>query len=95
MSVRLEGDIIHLDGACGVADAEPLLTLLQSAPGRGVDLSRAGHLHAAVFQLLLAFRPPCTGAIADSFLGAWLMPALAAEAATARSAQDRIVELNQ
>jgi len=82
MSVRLEDNVIHLDGACGVADAEPLLALLQSSPGRSVDLSDAGHLHAAVFQLLLAFRPPCTGAIADSFFGAWLMPALAREGET-------------
>ena len=76
MSVRLEDNVIHLNGSCGIADVEPLLVLLQSPPGRAVDLSDAGHLHAAVFQLLLAFRPPCTGHSAESFLAAWLMPAL-------------------
>src|ERR1700677_3009635 len=76
MSVRLNDNVIHLDGGCGIADVEPLLALLQSPPGRTVDLSDAGHLHAAVFQLLLAFRPPCTGLSADPFLATWLMPAL-------------------
>ena len=77
MSVRLKDDVIHLDGSCGIADVEPLLALLQSPPARGVDLSNAGHLHATVFQLLLAFQPPCAGPIKDPFVATWLMPALA------------------
>jgi hypothetical protein len=76
MSVRLEDDVIHLNGSCGIADVEPLLALLQSPPGRCVDLSDVGHLHAAVFQLLLAFRPALTGMVADQFLGTWVMPAI-------------------
>ncbi len=76
MSVRLEGEVIHLDGACGLADAEQLLALLQSSPGRTVDLSQAGCLHAVVFQLLLAFRPPSAGAVGDAVLGGWIMRAL-------------------
>lgn len=76
MSVRLEDNVIHLEGSCGIADVEPLLALLQSPPRRGVNLSDAVHLHAAVFQLLLAFRPASVGKVVDPFLGSWVMPAL-------------------
>jgi hypothetical protein len=76
MSVHLDGKIIRLDGACPVEDAETLLGLLQLAPGRLVDMSAAEHLHAAVVQVLLAFRPPVSGAPADAFVVAWLAPLL-------------------
>jgi hypothetical protein len=77
MSVAVEGEVVYLRGECRVEDAEPLLALLQSAPGRLVDLSGTGHLHAAVVQLLLAFRPPLAGPAADDFTARWLMPLLA------------------
>lgn len=76
MSVNLDGNNIHLSGACPVEDAETLLALLQFGPGRVVDLSATGHLHAAVLQVLLAFRPPVSGASADPFVAAWLAPFL-------------------
>ena len=75
MSVVLEGETICLRGECGVEDAEPLLALLQGG-GRAVDLGGAGPLHAAVFQLLLAFRPPLAAPPADPFAATWLMPLL-------------------
>jgi hypothetical protein len=76
MSVRLDAEIIRLSGPCGAADAEPLATLLQAKPGRAVDLADAGHLHAAVVQALLAFRPPIAAAAGDPFTRAWLIPLL-------------------
>jgi hypothetical protein len=77
MSVAVEGEVVYLRGECRVEDAEPLLALLQAVPGRPLDLSGAGHLHAAVLQLLLAFRPPLVGSAADDFTARWLMPLLA------------------
>jgi hypothetical protein len=61
MSVVLLGDVIYLEDQCRVEDAEPLLRFLREGPTRQVDLAGAGHLHAAVFQILLAFRPPISG----------------------------------
>lgn len=76
MSVSLESDIIRLEGACRVEDAEPLLMLLRENPCRTVDMSGAGLLHAAVVQVLLALRPAIAGTVSDPFVAMWLMPLL-------------------
>ena len=76
MSVTLSGDTIVLVGAARVEDAETLVALLQAGPRRRVDLARAGPLHTAVVQVLLALRPGLEGAAADPFTAAWLVPLL-------------------
>ena len=76
MSVGLDGDRIRLVGPCRVEDAEPLLVLLQSDRNRPVDVAEATHMHAAVLQVLLAFRPPLVGSPQDAFIERWLMPLL-------------------
>ena len=76
MSVRLDGNVILLEGACRVEDAEPLLAWLQADKGRMVDLTDAEHLHAAVLQVLMALRPVLRGEAKDSFLRDWITPAL-------------------
>ncbi|MET0429970.1 MAG: hypothetical protein ABW026_15930 [Microvirga sp.] len=76
MSVRLAGDAVILAGACGVEDAEPLLALLQDAPTRIVDIAQVESLHTAVFQVLLATRPPLRGRSPNPFVRDWLMPIL-------------------
>ena len=76
MSVRLDNEIIRLEGRCHVEDAEPLLVLLQARAHRTIDLSASETLHTAIVQLILAFRPPLTGAGADDFLGRWVIPAM-------------------
>ena len=76
MSVRLDGDVIILEGSCRVEDAEPLLGWLQADRGRMVDLAGAEHLHAAVLQVLMALRPTIRGTAEDTFLRDWITPAL-------------------
>ena len=76
MSVRLDGEIIRLEGRCHVEDAEPLLVLLQTGAHRTVDLSASETLHTAIVQLILAFRPFLAGDSADDFLRKWVMPAV-------------------
>jgi hypothetical protein len=76
MSVRLDGNVILLEGPCRVEDAEPLLQWLQADRGRTVDLTAAEHLHAAVLQVLMALQPVIQGAAADAFLRDWITPAL-------------------
>ncbi|MES2711244.1 MAG: hypothetical protein V4653_06650 [Pseudomonadota bacterium] len=76
MSVRLDNAIIRLEGECRVEDAEPLYAMLQDSVGRGVDLSAAGHLHAAVVQVLVVVQPEVEGTAADPFTAQWLLPLL-------------------
>ncbi len=76
MSVRLDGEVIRLEGECWVEEAETLADLLQT-PGRSVDLSRCERLHGALAQALLAFGPPISGEPQSPFLRDHLVPALA------------------
>ena len=76
MSVRLDGNVIILEGPCRVEEAEPLLGWLQADKRRLVDLAGAEHLHAAVLQVLMALRPTIRGTAGDAFLRDWIIPAL-------------------
>jgi hypothetical protein len=76
MSVRLDGNVIILEGQCRVEDAEPLLGWLQADRGRTVDLTDAEHLHAAVLQVLMALQPAVRGTARDAVLRDWITPAL-------------------
>ncbi len=76
MSVELRDDIICLQAPSLPADAESLLNLLQGNPEPTLDLSASGHLHAAVLQVLLAFRPFILGEPDDPLFRDWLEPLL-------------------
>jgi hypothetical protein len=76
MSVRLDDEIIRLEGRCHVEDAEPLLVLLQADGARVVDLSASETLHTAVVQVILAFRPRLAGESGDPFVRQWIVPVL-------------------
>jgi hypothetical protein len=78
MTVRICDDVIYLEGRCLVEDAEPLLLALQDHVGMAVNLENAGRLHLAVVQILMAAKPPITGAPKDPIIGRLLLPALAA-----------------
>jgi hypothetical protein len=76
MSVNFDADRIFLRGACRVEEAETLAALLIESPGRIVDVTECGHLHAAVCQVLLALRPRLHGAPADTFVRHWVLAPL-------------------
>lgn len=73
MSVRVEQEIAYLAGECRVEDAEPLLAFLQVGAEQSVDLTEAVHLHTAVVQLLIAFKPHVIGPAPDTFVQRWLL----------------------
>jgi hypothetical protein len=79
MTVRLDGEIIRLEGRCHVEDAEPLLVLLQAKPGRTVDCAGADMLHTAVVQVLIALESPVRGETSDGFVRNWIAPAFTKE----------------
>ena len=76
MTVLLETDAILLRGACGVEEAETLLALIQQHPGLVVDLTQAGPVHTALWQVIMALQPPLQGEPADDFARKWVMPAV-------------------
>jgi hypothetical protein len=75
MTIRFDSKIIRLQGNCGSEDTEALLAALSDG-GRSVDMSEVDHLHAAVLQVLLAFRPSLLGSPRDTFVRTWLIPSL-------------------
>jgi hypothetical protein len=76
MTIKCEGQVIRLEGACPVEDAEILLGFFQQTPNLPVDLEGCGAIHTAVLQVLLAARPPVTGVPVDSFAREWISPIL-------------------
>jgi hypothetical protein len=68
MSVRIDRDVVYLEGDCDLADAEPLVAALSEQAGRTVDLAQCQGIHGAVLQALLSLRPPVVGDPADAFL---------------------------
>jgi len=73
MSVALFHGRVRLEGECRVEDAETLLTLLQSDPGRVVDVTGVRHVHAAVLQVLMALRPRIEGIPEDDVTARWIL----------------------
>lgn len=68
MSIRIEGDMIMLEGRGSVEDAETLLLALQQQPDAAVSVEKVQKVHMAVLQILLALRPPIRGTAASPFL---------------------------
>ncbi len=75
MPVTLKKTVAVFDGVCAVEEAETLLAWLQENPKGRVNLKRCTHIHTAVLQVLLAFRPRVSPFPEDQDLAAWLAPA--------------------
>jgi hypothetical protein len=85
MTIRIEDDIAWLEGACGVADAEPLFVALRAGRVTTVDVSSCRSIHAAVVQTLMRFSVSITGAAPDPFVRDFVAPALARHRAGIRT----------
>jgi hypothetical protein len=72
MGLLFTEDLAVLEGHVRADDAEPLLQWLLSQASPQLHLAHAEHVHAAVLQVLLAFRPPVVAAPNDP----WLVQAL-------------------
>jgi hypothetical protein len=76
MSVLLKDGLIVLAGDCGVEEVETLVGLIQGNPGVRVDVGKAGVVHTALWQVLLALAPDVTGEPRDPFIRRWIAPRL-------------------
>jgi hypothetical protein len=72
MTIRIEDDVVRIEGAAQVADAEPLLSALLDDPTRSVDLTASTRVHSAIIQILVALRPRIIGAPADRFQNGYI-----------------------
>ena len=76
MSVTFNSDAgtIDLGADCSVEEAETLLHLFLEHKGARVNASACEHIHTAVFQVLMAIKPSCSGEPEDDFLKRLLTP---------------------
>jgi len=73
MTIRRGEDVIFLEAACTVEDADALLAEVQA--GAAIfDWSGCTFLHTACLQLVLAAGLPVRGAPADTALARWAAP---------------------
>ncbi|OYX14935.1 MAG: hypothetical protein B7Z15_02245 [Rhizobiales bacterium 32-66-8] len=87
MTVRTDSDgIIHLEGLCGIDDAEPLLLSLLASPSRRVAWSLCEHAHMAIIQLLLLAQPSMEGPAMSAFLQQHVAPLLSRQPASRKAA---------
>lgn len=85
MSMRIDGEVIHLEADCRVEEAETLVALLEAHTGATVELGQCRSLHAAVLQVLLQYAPEVSGEPADDFLRDWILPTFASARSPGRS----------
>jgi len=76
MSVRRDGSVIRLEGDCPVEEAEALTALLEADGDWTIDVSLCRHLHTALVQALLRFRPRIVGEPENRVLRMLILPAI-------------------
>lgn len=77
MPIAFNGQVIEMEGACTIEEADALLAFLERTPGAKVSLRGCEHLHTALLQILVARRVPLTGEVYSPFLWKWIAPLLA------------------
>jgi hypothetical protein len=75
MAIRFLKKYAALEGHVAVDDAEALAQWLQKQAAPAVHLGKCEHVHGAVLQVLLAYRPRVTVPPADALLASVLRAA--------------------
>jgi hypothetical protein len=85
MPLEFRRSEVCLSGSCTAEEALDLAEWLAKRKRPKTNLAECTHMHTALLQTLLAYKPQISAPPADAFLATWVMPAL--DAATASSAQ--------
>ncbi len=57
MAITYKGDTAFFDNTCSVEEAEEFVEWLKSTKVPKIDLDKMEHMHTALFQAILFFRP--------------------------------------
>jgi hypothetical protein len=77
MPLEFRADTVCFTQTCGAEDALELADWLLRTELPKADLGKCTHLHAALLQTLLAFKPTVSVGPEDPFLARWILPELA------------------
>ena len=67
MAIRYEEDIAYFEDVCAVEEAEEFVNWIQKREEPKVDLKKLEHMHTALLQSLLFFRPKILNYPEDDF----------------------------
>ena len=77
MPLEFRRNEVCLTGSCGAEDALELADWLTKHKRAKVSLAACTHLHTALLQTLLAYKPAVSVGPEDPFLARWILPVLA------------------
>jgi hypothetical protein len=70
MAIRIDDNIISIDGHCAIEEAEPLFETLRTIEEPIFDLTQTKTLHTSIVQLVLASSAKVRGMPSDKVLAA-------------------------
>lgn len=77
MALEFRRNEVVLSANCGAEEALELAEWLAKRKRPKAHLGACTHLHAALLQTLLAYKPALSAAPTDPFLRRWVLPLLA------------------
>jgi hypothetical protein len=78
MSLEFRDDEVRLIDSCGAEEALELADWFSKVELPKANLAACTHLHAALLQTLLAYKPAIAAGPDDPFLARWVFPMLTA-----------------
>lgn len=72
MAIDYRNECAVFSDVVGVEEADGLLEWLEINPGKPVVLEKCQHLHTAILQVLMMFKPPVSVFPANEELCSWL-----------------------
>jgi hypothetical protein len=76
MPLEFRRSEVCLSGSCTAEEALDLAEWLAKRKRPKANLAECTHMHSALLQTLLAYKPQISAPPADAFLATWVMPAL-------------------
>ena len=76
MPIQYQEDCVVLQGTCGIRELEDLQAFFQLHENPVVSFEGCQHLHTALLQLLLTYRPQIRGNAESAFIARWIVPLL-------------------
>ncbi|MDQ7033147.1 MAG: hypothetical protein Q9M37_10615 [Desulfonauticus sp.] len=72
MAIVYKEDVAYFKGVCEVEEAEELLDWIKLKNTPKIDVSEMEHIHTAIAQIVLFFKPEIIGLDKNSFFGKYI-----------------------
>ncbi len=72
MAIEYEENVAYLKGVCEIEEGEEFLEWIKSKDSPKIDLSEVEHMHTAIVQIILFFKPEIINLDKESFFGRYV-----------------------